>query len=274
MSLPADTSIAFIGVGAMGSSIASGLLASGALEGSQVLACDHSASKLEPLRRLGARTFPGARELLAQDPSVVVLAVKPQVLPALLEELAGRLEGRLVVSIAAGVSLEALEGLLPKSRVVRAMPNLPVQLRSGATAVCGGTSARAEDVLLVQEAFSAVGVACVMREDQLDAESAVVGCAPAFMALFLDQLVRAGVERGLPAPACRSMLLSTMRGVAEQLMDGGEHPRAYMERVTSPGGTTAAALRAMEPQALGAVFGGVDAALARNAELMGRRERS
>ena len=199
----------------------------------------------------------------------MVLAVKPQVLPGVVEDLSGRLDGRAVVSIAAGIPLATLEGLLPSSRVLRAMPCLPVQVLSGASAVCAGASAAQEDVDLVLAVFGALGSAKLMREDQLDAESVVVGCEPAFVGLFVDYLTRAGVEHGLPAADCREMVLTTMRGACDQLLASGEHPRAYMEKVTSPGGTTAAALKAMETQMFFAVGEAVDAGLDRTRELAG-----
>ena len=165
------------------------------------------------------------------------------------------------------MALPTLEGTLPGSRVVRVMPNLPVSVRSGASAVSGGSSATADDVELTRTLFSALGAAKVMREDQLDAEGAVVGCAPAFFALMVDTLTRAGIRTGLPAAAAREMVNATMLGVAEMLKESGEHPRAYMERVTSPGGTTAAALYELEPLLAKGSYDAVDAALERTAEL-------
>ena len=111
------------------------------------------------------------------------------------------------------------------------------------------------------------GCAKVMREDQLDAEGAVVSCGPAYIALMVDAMTRSGVEKGLPAADCREMVLTTMRGVCQQMLDSGEHPRSYMERVTSPGGTTAAGLRELEPNLVFGVEEAVDAALARTEEL-------
>ena len=127
--------------------------------------------------------------------------------------------------------------------------------------------ATSDDLELARTAFAALGAAFVMREDQLDVSGAVVGTAPAFFSLFVDTLTRAGVRAGLPAQACRELLETTMRGCAEQLLAEGVHPRAYMERVTSPGGTTAAALRELEPLMAAGSEEAVDAALARTREL-------
>ena len=248
--------VAIIGAGSMGGSIARGLVESGALPGEQVLVCDHNPGKLAALaQQAGVRTFSASAEMPVEKPGIV------------LEQHAADLDGALVVSIAAGVTLATLEAALPGARVVRVMPNLPVSVRSGASAITGGASAGEADVATVQALFATLGSAKVMREDQLDAEGAVVGCAPAYFALMVDALTRAGIRAGLRATDAREMVNATMLGVAESLAASGEHPRAYMERVTSPGGTTAAALYELEPALVDGCYDAVDAALARTAEL-------
>lgn len=269
-SMLANTKIGIIGAGAMGSAIAAGLVDAGAVEPSQIVICDHNAAKLDALASAsGVKTCSSSDEVLAAAPDCVVLAIKPQVLDAFMQANAAAMAGKLVVSIAAGVSLATLEGALAGARVVRVMPNLPVAVRSGASAICAGKTASEADVALVQEMFSALGCAHVMREDQLDAEGAVVGCGPAYFALMVDALTRAGVRAGLPAVAAREMVNSTMKGVAAMLEAGEVHPREYMERVTSPGGTTAAALYELEPALTDGVYAAVDAALERTRELAG-----
>ena len=262
-----DSVVAVVGAGSMGGAIASGLVASGAADASHVLVSDPTAERREALSKSGVRTFSDSGEMLAEGPDVVVLAVKPQILPAVVGDIAPRLGSAAVISIAAGVPLATLESLLPDTRVVRVMPNLPVQVLSGATAVCPGSRSTDADVELACAIFGALGCAKVMREDQLDAEGAVVSCGPAYIALMVDAMTRSGIEKGLPAADCREMVLTTMRGVCEQMLESGEHPRSYMERVTSPGGTTAAGLRALEPSLVLGVQEAVDAALARTEEL-------
>ena len=259
--------IGIVGAGSMGGAIAAGLVASATLEASAVTVFDPSDAATARLTAQGIGRAASLDELVALNTDVLVLAVKPQVLPSVLDELGETLAGRLVVSIAAGVKLGTLEAGLPGARVVRVMPNLPLQVLSGATAVCPGLQATPADAETVRGIFAALGSAQVMTEAQLDIAGAVSGCGPAFFALFVDDLVRAGVKAGLPAAACREMTLATMRGVAQQLLDSGEHPRAYMEKVTSPGGTTAAALSAMEWPLFCAAEDGVEAALERTREL-------
>lgn len=259
--------VGVVGAGAMGGAIARGLVESGTLGPERLLVADSDAARLASFAALGARTFADGTELLASDPDVVVLAVKPQVLGSVMEQLAPQVGGRLVISIAAGVSTSTIEAALPSARVVRVMPNLPVQVRSGATAVAAGARAGEQDVSVACEIFSALGAVAVMREDQLDVAGAVSGCAPAFFSLFVDALTRAGVMAGLPAACAREMVESTMRGCAEQLLTEGVHPREYMERVTSPGGTTAAALRELAGPLTEGTYAAIDAALARTREL-------
>ena len=260
-------SVGVIGVGAMGGSIARGLVEAGVLDASHLLVADSDERRVSAFAKMGARVFADGAALLADAPDVVILAVKPQVLGGVMADLAPLMGERLVISIAAGVTVSAIERTLPSARVVRVMPNLPVQVRSGATAVCAGTRTDAEDVELATTLFSALGAVAVMREDQLDVAGAVSGCAPAFFSLFVDALTRAGVRAGLPAACAREMVESTMRGCAEQLLTEGVHPREYMERVTSPGGTTAAALYELEEPLTEGTYAAIDAALARTREL-------
>lgn len=263
-----DTTIGIIGAGAMGGAIARGLVAADVLEAPSITVFDLDETRVAPLAKLGMRQAASLADLVACACDVVLLAVKPQVLPTVMAELSPLLpEGQLVVSIAAGVKLATLEEALPTARVVRVMPNLPLQVLSGATAVCGGTRATSQDAQLVRALFAALGSAQVMSEAQLDVAGAVTGCGPAFFALFVDDLTRAGVRAGLPSAACREMVLATMRGVAQQLLDSGDHPRAYMDRVTSPGGTTAAALQVMEGPLFYAASDAIDAALERTRQL-------
>lgn len=266
-----QASIGIIGVGSMGSAIARGLVQSNACSSQQIVVCDADSSRTQELREQGMRVAGDASELMLMNTDVVVLAVKPQVLPEVCAEFAAYAPHRLVVSIAAGVSVGTLEGYLQDARIIRVMPNLPIQVLSGATAICKGTHASDEDVELVRSMFSALGSAQVMREDQLDAEGAVVSCGPAYVALFIDALTRAGVLRGLSAESCRDMVEATVLGVAKTLLESGEHPRAYAERVTSPGGTTAAGLKELEPLLMEGAYAAVDAALRRTYELAGGR---
>ena len=263
--------LGFVGAGAMGGAIARGLVECGAVDASSVAVSDLSEGIRTSFAQLRCAAYDDAAAMLAEfDPKVVFIAVKPQVLAAVVSPLAQALSGRLVVSIAAGVKVATIEGLLGTgARVVRCMPNMPMQVRSGAAAICGGACATAADVELVRSLFENISVARVMREDQVDVAGIVFGSSPAFFALFVDQLARAGVEAGLPAADCREMIEATMKGVATQLLESGMHPREYMEKISSPGGTTIVATRQLEGRTFEAICDAVDAARARTRELAG-----
>lgn len=262
--------VAFIGVGNMGGAILEGLVSSAALIATDVYLTDHNDKKIEKLQRQfanGLHAYKTIDEVLDNDPEVVILAVKPQDMMEIVDKYAPRFADKLIISIAAGITLDTLEEHLGQSRVLRVMPNLPISQLSGASAIAAGSSCTQKDIDYVKELFEVLGVAEVMKEELLDVEAAVVGCAPAFFALYIDAFSRAGVRTGLSGKACRDMLLSTMRGCADQLLESGQHPREYMEAVTSPGGTTAAALWEMEDLIMSAAGNGVQAALDKTDEL-------
>ena len=264
---PCPCSVALIGAGAMGSSIASALLDSQVIQPHNLAIADINASALDVFEQRGAHVYTNASDMLKSSYDCVIVAIKPQVLTQVISPLSSALAQKLVVSIAAGVSLDTLSKLLPQARLVRVMPNICVKSLSGACAVCPATSATHEDAALVHNMFSAFGCAYLMNEQQLDVAGVISGCGPAFFALMIDAVVRSGVEWGIPAHVCRDLALSTMQGTARQLLDEHVHPRQFMERVTSPAGTTAQGLRFMEGGLMDAVSCGVDAAMKKTYQL-------
>lgn len=276
--LDAQLRVALIGAGAMGSAIARGLVESGALAAEQISICDHNQNKLDALASCGIQTYaaytkPDSDEFFFSGADVVIIAIKPQSFPsfeASFDAFSAAFANKLVISIAAGISLSTLSSMFCESRVIRAMPNLPVAVLSGATALCAHEDALNDtDKPLALSLFGALGAAAFMREDQLDAEGAVVGCGPAYFALMIDELTNTAVRCGMKASDARAMSLATMKGVALMLEGQEEHPRAYMEKVTSPGGTTAAALYKLEPALKQGIDDAIDNALARTKELSG-----
>lgn len=264
-----DATVTVIGGGAMGGSIVRGLVASGTCPANHVTVVDIDRSKVEGLaKETGVAASGDAAKALEASPDVVIVAVKPQVISALLDEVGCAAANSLTVSIAAGTPIAAVQEALGEgARLVRVMPNLPVAVRSGATAVAPGPWATSDDVDLVCELFGALGAVAVMGEGQLDAEGAVVGCGPAYFALMVDALTRAAVDAGLPAAQARDLVSTTMGGVSAMLKESGEHPRVYMEKVTSPGGTTAAALKVLEPLMEQGCYEAVAAAMERTEAL-------
>ena len=240
--------IAFLGAGQMAEALIRGVLKAGLVGPSDLLANDVVPERLEYLRReLGIGTAPDKREALTFG-RLIVIAVKPQDVPGLLAE-AGPLIGpeQVLVSIAAGVPIARLErelsGPIP---VVRVMPNTPALIGAGMAAISLGTHAAAEDGELVQRLMGSVGRAVLLPEKLLDAVTALSASGPAFVAMFIEGLIDAGVRVGLPRAVATTLTLQTVLGTTRMMLETGRHPAAMKEMVTSPGGTTMAGIHALE----------------------------
>ncbi len=209
---------------------------------------------------------------VARIADVLFLAVKPQQMPNVIAELKGKIgPEKLVVSIAAGVPLAALEaGLGANVRLVRVMPNTPCLVGLGASAYCLGNKAAVADGQLVQELLSAVGFAVALEEKHLDAVTGLSGSGPAFVYVMIEALSDGGVRMGLPRAAATALAAQTVLGAAKMVRASGEHPGALKDRVASPGGTTIAGLQVLEQAGLrGTLMAAVEAATRRAAELAG-----
>lgn len=210
----------------------------------------------------------------ANPADVVVLAVKPQVMGGVLESLGkrsafGGQNGPLYVSIAAGISTATIESQLPQgTRVVRVMPNTPLLVGAGASAVCRGAAATDEDLSFVLDKFGQLGLARVVDERDMDAVCAVSGSGPAYVCALIEEMRDAAARNGLDAKLAEQLALQTVYGTAKQLIQTGQTPQAAREAVCSPGGTTLAALDAMADAGFGPAIGaGIDAAVQRSKEL-------
>ncbi|MDR0592869.1 MAG: pyrroline-5-carboxylate reductase [Bifidobacteriaceae bacterium] len=263
--------IGFIGAGNMAGAIIEGVIASGLVAADQICAHDIDAAKVRELaRRTGIVAFAGNQEVVAAS-DIVVLAVKPQYMAALLEEVGGQIVAKrpLVVSIAAGVTLGHLDGWLgPNTPVVRVMPNINATVGQGMAAVAGNQVASEAQIASVVELFAAVGRAVVLEERLIPAFSAVAGAAPAWVFLFVDALARGALAAGMTKQAAREAATQAVLGSAVLLQATGEHPWQLIDKVASPGGTTVAGLNVLEDRGFSAaVVAAVAAALARDAQL-------
>ena len=265
-----DKKIAFIGAGNMAGAIISGLLDAGAAKPEQLMATDLRTERLEELEAL-YRIKTGSDNVAATRwADVIVLATKPQIFGLVLPELATAIdESKLVVSIAAGVRLEAIAADLPEgSRLIRTMPNTPALVGAAATAIAAGEHASDEDVLLVRELFESVGVTVVLGESLMDAVTGLSGSGPAFVFMIIEALSDAGVKMGLPRDAALRLASQTVHGAAKLQIETSEHPGRLKDMVTSPGGTTIAGVHSLETAGLrSALMGAVEAATLRSAEL-------
>lgn len=262
--------IGFLGAGNMAGALISGLLRSKTVEPAQIRASDPRGERLAELRKEhGIGTCASNEELVAWA-NVVVLAVKPQTVSSALDECKSAFgKAHLVVSIAAGVPIRALEARLPEGvRVIRAMPNTPAIVQAGATAVSPSASATPDDVDVARALFDAVGRTVTLDEGHLDAVTGLSGSGPAYVMLFIEALADGGVRMGLPRDVALTLATQVVYGSAKLLLDSGEHPAKIREMVTSPAGTTIAGLSALEARAVrGAVMEAVEKASLRSAEL-------
>lgn len=272
--------IALVGCGKMGGAALDGWLRSSkapadALEASSfVVVSPREEHRAEIEDAYGVATVADVSQLRGVGPfDAVVLAVKPQVMGGVLEGLADvcGADLPLVVTIAAGIPTSRYEAALGHdARVVRVMPNMPLQVGMGASVVAGGRNASDEDVRLVNDLFDALGTSSVVPEDQIDAVGAISGSGPAYVAYMVEALRDAGVHAGLDAGLAESLALETVGGTYAAMKAQGSSPEEMRISVCSPKGTTLAALAAMDDAGFREVFeSGVQAAIRRSIELGG-----
>lgn len=263
------TTIAMIGSGQMGEALIGGWLAAKTVSADALFATDASAERRDLMkRRFGVRVGSGNREA-ASWADVVVLAVKPQILDGVMKDLSPALADKLVLSIAAGVTIAHLAKLAPKNtRVVRAMPNTPVLVRDGVSALSFGAGVTDKDQQFARRLFDAVGRAVVVEEKLMDAVTGLSGSGPAYIYMMIEGLSDGGVAAGLPRDIATRLAAQTVLGAAKMVLDTGMHPGALKDMVTSPGGTTIAGLHALESGGLRpALISAVERATQRSQEL-------
>lgn len=264
-----DETLGFLGFGNMGVAIARGLVTSETLSESQIHIYDVADARRAEAAAMGV-TVAGSPAELAGAISTLVLAVKPQTMAEALAELpAGTLAGKRAISIAAGVSLTTLQSLLGGDvRIVRVMPNTPALVGAGAAAFALGPTCDERDAEVTRAIFEAVGAAEHVDERDIDAVTALSGSGPAYFFYMVECLVRAAVDEGLSEAQATRLASQTLYGAGKLLIESGEPAATLRERVTSKGGTTAAALAAFQDHGFATVTGaGVKAAAARSREL-------
>jgi pyrroline-5-carboxylate reductase len=246
--------LAILGAGVMGETVLSGLLRAG-WHADQIVATDR---RLERQHELSARY--GIKMLenteAVAEAETVILVVKPQDMSDLLKEIAQAIKpGTLVVSLAAGVDTTFIESRLPEGvAVVRVMPNTPAQVDEGMAAISPGSHSTQDHLDRVTEILSATGRVITVPERYQDAVTAISGTGPAYLFFVVEAMIEAGVHLGLPRDTATELVVQTMLGSAKLLRETGEHPTVLRERVTSPGGTTAAAVRELEDHKVRAAF--------------------
>ncbi len=249
--------LGFIGTGNMASAIIKGIRRSGRIK-EEIAVFDISEEKAQALsREYGVRVL-SSTEDIARQCDKVVLSVKPNVFPSLLNEIGGVLKENnpLIISIAAGKTLDFIGGCLPyEGRIVRVMPNINAKVGAAVSAYCGNEKASADDLLFVREFCESFGIAVNIEEKLFSIYSAIGGCSPAFSYMFIDSLARAAVKNGMPKQQALEVAAGAVLGSAKMILESEEHPWGLVDQVCSPGGTTIEGVSALQSGGFEAVVG-------------------
>lgn len=244
--------IGFIGGGQMAKALASGAVHAGLVKPKQLLVAEPNSKQKEQFAAIlgDAQLCDHGIEVLAACDRVV-LAVKPQVLLQIGGDLSKKVEKRhLLISIAAGISLPQLQALFGTKRIVRVMPNTPSQVGAGAAGIASDGNVAESDMEWVEQLMNSVGTSVRVPDTLLHALTGVSGSGPAYIYLVIEALSDGGVAQGLPRELATKLAAQTVLGAAKMVLDTGLHPGQLKDQVTSPGGTTIAALRHLEQAGL------------------------
>jgi pyrroline-5-carboxylate reductase len=252
---PLQRKIGFFGAGRMATALARGILDAGLCKPEELSASDVDARQADLFsKEVGAKPKNSNLDLAAFA-DVGILAVKPGHVQEVLQEVKKAFAGKLLISIAAGVTLKTLESLVdPTTRVVRVMPNTPALVRAGASAFAAGNGINAEDIKITESILGAVGLALQVPEKMLDAVTGLSGSGPAYIFLTIEALADGGVEMGIPRDIALKLAAQTVLGSAQMVLQTGRHPGELKDMVTSPGGTTIEGLHALETGSTRAAF--------------------
>jgi pyrroline-5-carboxylate reductase len=262
--------VAIFGAGVMGETLLSGLLRAGRPADQLVITERRAERAAELTEKYGVRVLDNAEAAALAD--TLVLVVKPQDMGGLLSEIHDHVaEGNLVVSLAAGITTTYLESRLPQGRpVVRVMPNTPALVDQGMAAISAGAHCDPEHLHEAQALLAATGKVLEVPEKLQDAVTAISGSGPAYIFYVVEAMIEAGVVLGMPRTTATELVVQTLYGAATMIKETGQHPTVLREQVTSPGGTTAAALRELDDHKVRAAFiTAMEAAAKRSAELAG-----
>ena len=235
-----------LGFGNMGSAIAEGALLKGVVKAGDVYVYNRSTPAMDKAKDLGFNTVSSEDELWKSS-DVILLAVKPQFMAEALGNIDQTDEEKAVISVAAGLTTERLRDMMPgPARILRTMPNTPVMVGEGVTALCEGSDLTAEELEFAEDIFGSIGMIQWIRESDINAVGALSGGAPAYAAMFIEALADGGVKAGLKRDVSYKLAAQTLLGAAKMILDMGLHPGQLKDMVTSPKGTTIEAVEALE----------------------------
>ena len=244
--------IGFIGAGNMASSLIAGLINSG-VDPKDITATSPEDAHLRTLsNNFGIKTTKDNKEI-GKSCNTIVLAVKPQIVSPVLNELSGLInnEQHLIVSIAAGIKIADIQAELDgDQRIIRAMPNTPASIRSGVTALCANENSSQEDLRVATGIFESVGVTCLLKEQSLDLYTSLIGSGPAYIFYLVEALLESSNALDFTENEMKNLLLNMIIGSAELAKQSIDSPKILREKVTSPGGVTERALEVFEEERL------------------------
>lgn len=265
--------IGFVGAGGMAQALARGLIGAELTPAERILcSCPRSdVYLLEQMRKLGCRTTSNNSHV-ASDSRILILAVKPPVIPTVLKDITEHITPQhLVISVAMGITTRHIEKALPpKSRVIRVMPNTPALVREGASVFSCGSNTLEEDATIAHRIFTSVGMCEQIEENLLDAVTGLSGSGPAYMFMAIEALADGAVKMGIRRELAIKLAAQTLLGAAKMVLETGKHPGALKDDVCSPAGTSIQAVHELEKNGFrSALISAVEAATQRSKETGG-----
>jgi pyrroline-5-carboxylate reductase len=261
--------IGFIGTGKMGEALIKGIIHAKLVPSKNIYASDMDIAKMQILKKELKINICNGNSDAVVNSDVIIIAVKPQIVPAVLLEIKSSIKNQLIISIAAGVTIETYEkNLPPKTKVVRVMPNIAATVEEAASAISPGSAVSKEDTAIAASIFNAIGKTVQLQESLMDAVTGLSGSGPAYIFMIIEALADGGVHEGLDRNTAKLLAAQTVLGAAKMVLEGGSHTGELKDMVTSPGGTTIRGLRVMEEQGVRiAMMNAVIAACERSKEL-------
>ena len=262
--------LAFIGGGAMGEAIIKGITGASLINPAAVFVGAHRQERADYLHETYGVTGLVDNQEAVRDADMVVLAIKPQMVDSVLDaKLAAAVnKNAVILSIMGSVTIEKIAGIFKGHSIIRTMPNTPLAVGAGMTAIAAGEGVPEEAVQAAEQIFGCCGETVLVKEKDIEAVTAVSGCGPGYVYVLIDALADAGVMAGLSRAAAIKLAAQTFAGAGKMVLETGKHPAVLRDMVTSPGGTTIAGIKALENGAVrGAMYNAVQAVLDRSEEL-------
>ena len=262
--------IGIIGAGNMASALAGGFISSGIIRPDELSISDKNSACLSKWQTMGVFTTEDNAEILKHS-DIIIFAVKPNILPLVLQEAKAFTRDKIFISIAAGVTIDTIEGILGSdAKIIRAMPNTPAMVNCGMTVITPNKNITKEELELAEKILSGVGEVVVLEEKNINAATALHGSSPAYVYMLIDAMADSGVKYGIPKDISLKLAAKAVEGAAKMVLETKLHPQALKDAVCSPGGTTIAAVCELERMGFTAAVGGAIDACVKKADLMSK----